>query len=212
MSTEHQPAAPAKRAADTAAPSSAKKPKTAPPADAAKLLPSRDGKWTWPTSPLADLGGGGRTGSFEAIIDSTVALPHTLLVGTQPATKSLANRWYFANDTNAFWPIVGHALRFRRGFHEHMRPDGDVVPSIAKHLRGGELHRHEQRDTVVADYEEAVARLQGAGYALWDILSSSVRKSKKSGKQSSLDSDIRSPKAADIEGLVRRHPSIKAVP
>ena len=208
----------AKRPADTAAaPSSAKKPKTAaaatPPAQTApirepSLPPPADGKWT---SPLADVGGGGRTGSFEAIIDSSVALPHTLLVGTQPATKSLANRWYFANDTNAFWPIVGHALRFRRGFHEHTRPDGDVVPSIAKHLRGGELHRHEQRDEVVVDYEEAVARLQGAGYALWDILSSSVRKSKKSGKQSSLDSDIRTPKAADIEGLVRRNPSIRRI-
>jgi G:T/U-mismatch repair DNA glycosylase len=218
----------AKRPADTAAaPSSAKKPKTAAattttpaqtaliqepslpsPAEAAKLLPSRDGKWT---SPFADLGGGGRIGSFEAIIDSSVRLPHTLLVGTQPATKSLANCWYFANDTNAFWHITGHALRFRRGFHEQARPDGDVVPSIAKHLRGGELHRHEQRDTVVADYEEAVARLQGAGYALWDILSSSVRKSKKSGKQSSLDSDIRTPKPADIEGLVRDHPTIRRI-
>ena len=57
-------------------------------------------------------------------------------------------------------------------------------------------------------YEEAVSRLRGAGYALWDILVSSERKSKKSGRQSSLDSDIRKAKKADIEGLVRRHPSL----
>ena len=185
-----------------------REPSLPPPAEAAKLLPSRNGKGT---SPLADAGGGGRTGSFEAIIDASVVLPHTLLVGTQPATKSLANCWYFANDTNAFWHIVGHALCFRRGFHEHARPDGDVVPSVAKYLRGGETRRHEPCDEVVRDYEEAVARLQGAGYALWDILSSSVRKNKKSGKKSSLDSDIRTPKAADIEGLVRRHPSVRRI-
>ena len=189
----------AKRPADTAAaPCSAQKPKTAPIRE----------PWT---SPLADAGGGGRTGSFEAIIDSSVTPPHTLLVGTQPATKSIANGWYFANDTNAFWHIVGHALGFRRGFHENMRLDGDVVPSIAMHLRGGEYHPHEQRDEVVADYEEAVSRLQGAGYALWDILASSERKSKKSGRQSSLDSDIRKAKTADIEGLVRRHPSLRRI-
>ena len=188
----------AKRPADTAAaPCSAQKPKTAPIRE----------PWT---SPLADAGGGGRTGSFEAIIDSSVTPPHTLLLGTQPATKSIANGWYFADDRNAFWHIVGHALGFRRGFHEDVRR-GDVVPSIAKHLRGGEYHPHEQRDEVVADYEEAVSRLQGAGYALWDILASSERKSKKSGRQSSLDSDIRKAKKADIEGLVRRHPSLRRI-
>ena len=108
--------------------------------------------------------------------------------------------------------------------------------------------------------------LQGAGYALWDILSSSVRKNKKTNKQvptdqrtptprtgaprgwragrggegrggagvggaanhadrqgaahptrcapppqSSLDSDIRAATTADIEGLVRRHPSIRRI-
>jgi G:T/U-mismatch repair DNA glycosylase len=212
-----------KRPADTAAPPcSAQKPKTAAAATTpAQTAPIRE-PWTSPladegsqtapwTSPLAEVGGGGRTGSFEAIIDSSVAPPHTLLVGTQPATKSIANGWYFANDTNAFWHIVGHALGFRRGFHEHGRPDGDVVPSIAMHLRGGKHHPHEQRDEVVADYEEAVSRLQGAGYALWDILASSERKSKKSGRQSSLDSDIRKAKKADIEGLVRRHPSLRRI-
>ena len=211
----------AKRPADTAAaPCSAQKPKTAAaPCSAQKPKNSARAAATTPaqtaptrepwTSPLADAGGGGRTGSFEAIIDSSVTPPHTLLLGTQPATKSIANGWYFANDTNAFWHIVGHALGFRRGFHEnHARPDGDVVPSIAMHLRGGKYHPHEQRDKVVADYEEAVSRLRGAGYALWDILVSSERKSKKSGRQSSLDSDIRKAKKADIEGLVRRHPSL----
>ena len=211
----------AKRPADTAAaPCSAQKPKTAaapcsaqkPKNAAAATTPAQTAPIREPwTSPLADAGGGGRTGSFEAIIGSSVTPPHTLLLGTQPATKSIANGWYFANDTNAFWHIVGHALGFRRGFHENMRSDGDVVPSIAMHLRGGKDHPHEQRDEVVADYEEAVSRLQGAGYALWDILASSERKSKKSGRQSSLDSDIRKAKTADIEGLVRRHPSLRRI-
>ena len=182
----------AKRPADTAAaPCSAQKP---------KIAPIRE-PWT---SPLADAGGGGRTGSFEAIIDSSVTPPHTLLVGTQPATKSIANGWYFADDRNAFWHIVGHALGFRRGFHENAAR-GDVVPSIAMHLRGGEYHPHEQRDEVVADYEgrglEAAGRLRSMGHPR--IVE---RKSKKSGRQSSLDSDIRKAKKADIEGLVRRHP------
>ena len=86
-----------KQFATAAAPSPTKKPKTAAAAAASGAastpiqpsLPasaprSRDGSWT---SPLVDAGGGGRIGSFEAIIDASLRAPHTLLLGTQPATS-----------------------------------------------------------------------------------------------------------------------------
>lgn len=194
-------------AATVAAPPAKRKPKASaaakspsPVASPQPLLPIRKGSWT---SPLADAGGGGRTGSFEPIIDASVTPPHTLLLGTQPATNSLGRCWYFGSDANAFWHIVGHALRFRRGFHDNERADGDVVPSIAQYLRDN------PRDEVLHEYEDAVVRLQTAGYALWDFLRSSVRKDKKTGKDSSLDSNITKAKTADIEGLVARHPSIR---
>ena len=205
-----KPKANTERAAPTAAvaaPPAKRKPKASAAAKSPSsvaspqpLLPICEGSWT---SPLADAGGGGRTGSFEPIIDASVTPPHTLLLGTQPATNSLGRCWYFGSDANAFWHIVGHALRFRRGFHDNERADGDVVPSIAQYLRDN------PRDEVLHEYEDAVVRLQTAGYALWDFLRSSVRKDKKTGKDSSLDSNITKAKTADIEGLVARHPSIR---
>ena len=149
------------------------------------------------SSPIV-AAGSGRTGSFEAIVGNN---PHTLLLGTQPATNSLANGWYFGTDTNAFWHIVGHALKFRRGFHEKQRPDGDVVPSIAAFLDPS----HE----VVKDYAGAVNRLTDAGYALWDICESSERT--KSGKKTSMDADIKNAKPAEIEALVNQHSSIRRI-
>ena len=149
------------------------------------------------SSPIV-AAGSGRTGSFEAIVGNN---PHTLLLGTQPATNSLTAGWYFGTDTNAFWHIVGHALKFRRGFHEHQRPDGDVVPSIAAFLDPS----HE----VVKDYAGAVSRLMDAGYALWDICESSERT--KSGKKTSMDADIKNAKPAEIEALVNQHSSIRRI-
>jgi hypothetical protein len=47
-------------------------------------------------------------------------------------------------------------------------------------------------------------RLTGAGYAVWDVLASSVRKG-------SLDSAIRNKVYADVQGLVERYPTIKRI-
>jgi len=139
-------------------------------------------------------GGGGRTGSFSALVDPTVP-PHTLLLGTQPSVKSIDNGWYFGSDTNSFWPIAGEALGFRRGFHAKERADGDVVPSIAKSLTPG---------LTVVQYDQATRLLTAAGYALWDILESSER-------QGSLDSSIKKPRPAPIEDFVTHHPSIEQI-
>ena len=61
---------------------------------------------------------------------------------------------------------------------------------------------------MVSTYEEAVRRLTGAGFALWDICESSERKNA-SGKKTSMDSDIKKLKPAAIEELVAAHPSIR---
>ena len=151
---------------------------------------------------LVDGGGVGRTGSFTALVHEMVP-PHTLLLGTQPSEVSLAHGWYFGKDENAFWHIVGAALGFRRGFHvgANQRERGDVVPSIAKFLPPL------QESTVVEEYDDAVRRLLGAGYALWDILESSERKS--GNKKTSMDAHIKKAKKAPIEELVNAHPSIR---
>ena len=93
-------------------------------------------------------------GSFGPLLSATVA-PHTLLLGTQPSDNSLREGKYFMTNANAFWHIVGDALGFRRGFHIDGR--AEAVDFIRPHL----LH-----DEAV-DYDQAVARLTGAGYALW---------------------------------------------
>ncbi|KAH8047966.1 G/U mismatch-specific uracil-DNA glycosylase [Aureococcus anophagefferens] len=101
-------------------------------------------------------------GSFGPLLSATVA-PHTLLLGTQPSDNSLREGKYFMTNANAFWHIVGDALGFRRGFHIDGR--AEAVDFIRPHL----LH-----DEAV-DYDEAVARLTGAGYALWDAVAAIKR-------------------------------------
>ena len=190
------PAAPAAAAAAAARKRVAPKaspPKASPPSKKQKANDS----WV---SPIIDAGGSKRTGSFKALVSSTKP-PHTLLLGTQPSNVSLAHGWYFGRDENAFWHIVGCALGFRRGFHVNQRSDGDVVPCVAKYLPPGL--------TVVPTYKEAVDRLQDAGYALWDVLESSERKSAKSAKKTSMDADIKDGKPAPIEAFVDAYPSVR---
>lgn len=57
-----------------------------------------------------------------------------------------------------------------------------------------------------ASYRERTRALQNAGIALWDVLASCERKG-------SLDSDIEhaTAQANDIEGLLRKHPSIERI-
>ena len=132
-------------------------------------------------------------GSFPPSVDPHVQ-PHTLILGTQPSDNSLGQGRYFMTNTNAFWHIVGDAFGFRRGFWTGKR--ADAPPSIAPQL----LHP----PSATVDYDEAMRRLTSQGYALWDILASSVRKG-------SLDSAIRSPVYADVEGFVRANPSIRRI-
>ena len=146
---------------------------------------------------------GSRTGSFHALVDDAVP-PHTLILGTQPSEVSLGCGWYFGKDENAFWHLIGCGLGFRRGFHigRNQVERGDVIASYAKFLPPKES------EDVVTTYEEAVRRLLGAGYALWDICESSERKNK-SGKKTSMDADISKLVPAPIEELVEAYPSIR---
>ena len=45
--------------------------------------------------------------SYEPVIDSGC---HTLILGTMPSVKSLADGFYYAHPRNAFWPIMARIL------------------------------------------------------------------------------------------------------
>ena len=126
-----------------------------------------------------------RKGSFPPRWDPSVPT-HTLLLGTQPSDNSLQFGQYFMTNENAFWHIVGDALGFRRGFFVGQRTGAPDF--IRPHL----LHAEE------LSYDEAMARLLSRGYAMWDIVASSVR-------PGSLDSDIKDATYADIAGFVTSH-------
>ena len=126
-----------------------------------------------------------RKGSFPPRWDPSVPT-HTLLLGTQPSDNSLQHGQYFMTNENAFWHIVGDALGFRRGFFVGQRTAAPEF--IRPHL----LH------TVELGYDEAMAQLLSSGYAMWDIVASSVR-------PGSLDSDIKEATYADVAGFVTRH-------
>ena len=59
-------------------------------------------------------------------------------------------------------------------------------------------------ESIGADYESRLLFLRTHGIALWDVLKAAERKG-------SLDANIRSPVVNDLEGLIDRHPQIKAV-
>ena len=123
---------------------------------------------------------------------STTTPPHTLFLGTQPSDNSLRSGRYFATNANAFWHIAGDALGFRRGWHLDGR--SEAVDFIRPHLtRGDEV-----------GYDEAVARLTAAGYAVWDAVAASKRRG-------SLDSAIRDADFADVRSLCDAHPSIRRI-
>lgn len=60
------------------------------------------------------------------------------------------------------------------------------------------------RDLVVLPYEDRLAALGTAGVGLWDVVASAER-------PGSLDAAIRRPEAADLRGLVRTLPNLRAV-
>ena len=128
-----------------------------------------------------------RKGSFPPKYDCTVP-SHTLLLGTQPSDNSLTHGRYFMTNENAYWHIVGDALGFRRGFFINGRVEAPDF--IRPHL----LHSASE----MIDYDDALARLLSRGYAMWDIVASSVR-------PGSLDSDIQDAEYADVPGFVSEH-------
>ena len=132
-----------------------------------------------------------RKGAFPPVVDEQTP-PHTLLLGTQPSDTSLRENRYFMTNANVFWHIVGDALGFRRGFHVDGRTE--ACDFIRPHL----LHDEE------LDYDDAVKKFTGAGYALWDTVASSQRKG-------SLDSAIQEAEYADVRGLLRTYPSIRRI-
>ena len=132
-----------------------------------------------------------RKGAFPPVVDEQTP-PHTLLLGTQPSDTSLRENRYFMTNANVFWHIVGDALGFRRGFHVDGRTE--ACDFIRPHL----LHDEE------LDYDDAVKKFTGAGYALWDTVASSQRKG-------SLDSAIQDAEYADVRGLLRTYPSIRRI-
>lgn len=60
------------------------------------------------------------------------------------------------------------------------------------------------RDLAALPYEERLAALKAAGVGLWDVIASAER-------PGSLDAAIRQPEAADLRGLVRTLPDLRAV-
>ncbi|MCY3769536.1 MAG: DNA-deoxyinosine glycosylase [Gammaproteobacteria bacterium] len=59
-------------------------------------------------------------------------------------------------------------------------------------------------EPIGTDYGSKRAFLRRHGIALWDVLKAAERKG-------SLDSNIRSPVINDLEGLIRKHPRIRAI-
>lgn len=131
-------------------------------------------------------------GSLAPLVEEA-GTPHTLILGTQASDNALAEAKAFATNESAFWHIIGDALGFRRGFHIKRT---DAVPTIKKHL----LHP----ESAACDYEEAVARLLCAGFAVWDIVAQSER-------VGSLDCDIRNPCFNDVRALCSLYPSIHRI-
>ena len=83
-------------------------------------------------------------------------------------------------------------------------------------LRAGQYYGHPQnafwrlvggvigRDLAALPYDERLAALRAAGVGLWDVVASAER-------PGSLDAAIRRPEAADLRGLVRTLPRLRAV-
>ena len=106
--------------------------------------------------------------SFPPILGDN---PHSLILGSMPSQKSLAEQQYYAHPRNAFWWIMAHIA-----------------------------------NTPVNAGYAARSSLQGAGYALWDVLLDCQR-------PGSLDSDIRrdSEEANDLAALIANQPGIKLI-
>eukprot|EP00092_Neocalanus_flemingeri_P072920 GFUD01089858.1.p1 GENE.GFUD01089858.1~~GFUD01089858.1.p1 ORF type:complete len:241 (-),score=54.69 GFUD01089858.1:131-853(-) len=141
-----------------------------------------------------------RVSSFDPIVSPVVA-PHTLIVGTMPGITSHGLSVYYGHASNVFWWIAGEALGFRRG-GPHMErewPD-QFQTKPAKDILSGLF----QVSAPILSYQDQVAQLTGAGFALWDVV-------KECGIKNSDDTSIRDCAPNDIKGLVERHQSITKI-
>lgn len=128
-----------------------------------------------------------------------VPRPHTLILGTHPSVKSLAEDQYYAHPLNAFWWIAGDCLGFRRG--------SGVSPSTGRLYQfTSSLRKNTETDQPynILSYKEQLETLVISGFALWDIVASCQR-------PGSLDQDIRDEIPNDIFAFCREHPSVQRI-
>jgi len=128
--------------------------------------------------------------------------PHTLVCGTFPSVKSLKNTEYYGHERNAFWHTAGEHFGFRRDLGTNLND------RIAKGTYAGIVLLPKTLASPAITYDAQMEILLKNGFALWDVLSRCER-------PGSLDSSIRHKGAdfwfADIEGLVKKTPSIKRI-
>lgn len=139
--------------------------------------------------------------SFLPLLDPRVA-PHTLILGTLPSVNSFDRCEYYATPSNAFWWIVGDALGHRRGAPPGGWADSQRRPTtVPRFITTQTLHTGPE-----LRYDEAVQRLTGAGFALWDVLHEAER-------EGSTDPKIRSAseRPNDVQAFARAHPSVTRI-
>lgn len=123
--------------------------------------------------------------------DTKIVEPHTLIIGTHPSQRSLANVQYYGHPMNAFWWIAGDCLGFRRG------------PGVSRSTGAPyALTQHLRHDTILP-YPAQLERLVQSGFALWDIVASCPV------RRGSLDATIRDPRINDIRGFCAAHPTMQ---
>ena len=125
---------------------------------------------------------------------ATVVQPHTLLLGTHPSVRSLANSEYYSHPQNAFWWIAGDCLGFRRA--TGLSPTTGRPYAMTQHVR---------HTGPILPYHQQLVRLVQSGFALWDIVQSCPV------RPGSLDATIRDPRANDIRAFCGAHPSIRRI-
>ena len=136
------------------------------------------------------------TVSFAALIDEAVP-PHTLIIGTHPSIISFAREQYFGHPANAFWWIVGDALRFRRDAGK--KASGEPAGRVDYF----EALRYEEP---LLDYESGLKELTSRGFALWDVVGACSR-------EGSLDVDIDADSVVtnNVQGLCIAQPTIRRI-
>lgn len=127
------------------------------------------------------------TGEARARHFPPVAGPGTrvLILGSLPGTASLAAGQYYAHPRNAFWRLIGGLIG---GGQDGGRTGGELAGA----------------DFASLPYPDRLRAMEAAGIGLWDVVGSASRRG-------SLDQAIRDPELADLAGLVRALPALRAI-